>query len=208
MNLIHFFHSSAYTLVDKGCLLFKERDVIKMSRKIIAGVTVMLYLCTLLSACTQEIRIDRYELSKRLEKTNKEYSLNAGDIIIEDEKQYIFYSLNSESDCLLTLLTGNAGRIESISLTLDSSKWTQSAVTQYFLPLCKAVLASFCYNDDELIEEVISALRLDEADTYFSGKFTCEERGGYSFTLFSNETGVVIECAFTGNQATSEALSE
>lgn len=148
-----------------------------------------------MTACTKELRIDRYELALRLEQADDAYAMSPENILIDQEKQMIFYSLQQPDDCILTLMTDKTDRIQSLSITINREKWNPETTQKVFLPFSKAVLTAFCGNDT-IAAEAITALGLNSPDTYTTDRFERAELDPFIFTVHTNELSNVIACDY------------
>ncbi|MDR1629437.1 MAG: hypothetical protein LBS36_04395 [Oscillospiraceae bacterium] len=175
-----------------------------MRKKIICYIALAAALLLGLTACTQELRIDRYELAVRLEKAGKAYSFAPEDVLIEQNKQLIFYSLQQQDDCILTLVTDKTDRIQTLSVTIDRAKWSVEAIQSVFVPFSKAVLTAFCANDT-IAQKAAEELELNNANTYISDRLESAAIEKFTFTVYTNALSNVIACDYGAESVSTTA---
>lgn len=163
----------------------KAGNFMKIIKKILC-ITLCLALCSFFSACHRNEYIDYSEFNRRLKSENKLYKFCEDEIFYKSSVYYVFFSLVSEKDILITMREDGEHIIDRISITAAGQSDTadfNSAFPEYI----KAVIRSFVPEkySDVFINELNSA-----AEVLFGDYFNTTESGFYSLSVFSDKTGI------------------
>lgn len=141
---------------------------------------VMMSLILGLSSCVKDKRFDYSELNIRLKNVSPEFVFDETELFYSDSVYYIYYSLNSENDMLLTLKEDEKMKLERITLTLDAEKADMSGETFKKFALTLADIFIPELNVNALIE----ATGIDDVSSYTTDIMKSFSEGFYKAVLF------------------------
>ncbi|MCH5197619.1 MAG: hypothetical protein J1E34_01825 [Oscillospiraceae bacterium] len=151
----------------------------KIIKKIVI-FAVILSVVLSFSSCVKDKRFDYSELNIRLKKDAPEFVFDESEIFFSDSVYYVYYSLNSEDDMLLTLKEDERMKLERITLTLDSKKAEESGETFRKFALALANIFIPELNESALID----ATGINDVSSYTSDIMKSYTEGFYKAVLF------------------------
>ncbi|MCL2513893.1 MAG: hypothetical protein FWF08_08320 [Oscillospiraceae bacterium] len=162
---------------------------------------IALTACLLFCACSKPFKIDYTELGSRLGKFDKLYSFTDGRIYFDGGDIYVFYSLASPDDVLMTLAVNPKNEITAATLTLklfSGGEHPENTVEikNRFREFTKAVFSSFSGFGSEKTDEVMTKIGFNGDFEFFSDYKTEIAEGRFGFILYSNSQSVIAECNF------------
>lgn len=147
-----------------------------------AALSVITALVFSFSACVKDKRFDYSELNLRLGKEAPEFVFDENGLFCSDGVYYVFYSLCSEDDMLLTLKEDEKGRLTRVCLTLDAEKAEKGADAFSRLSLALAKI---------FIPELDTVKMLEETGL---GEFTAGGGDGMKSHVYGFYTAVLFKC--------------
>lgn len=155
-------------------------------RKKVISLLVIFTVAILFSSCTREERIDFSELLVRMDSLFDEVDFPQEAAFFSESKWYLFFSVFSENDCLLSAEQDENGFLTNVSVCAfyDGRENAQES----FVSVCEKLSKCFVpvdYPTDDLLEEV----GLYEKDSVFSEGAHFSQSGRYAFSLFGTDFG-------------------
>jgi|GEM_PF-6315937 len=148
--------------------------------KKISAIIVLLALLSGLASCVREKRFDYSELNIRIKKEAPEYSFREKELFYSDGVYYMYYSLHSENDMLLTLKEDENKKLKRITLTMDAEKAELSADDFYSF----SKLLSELFIPELNVEALEEATGLSDTSLYTSERMESYTQGFYKAVLF------------------------
>lgn len=155
-------------------------------RKKVISLLVIFTVAILFSSCTREERIDFSELLVRMDSLFDEVDFPQEAAFFFESKWYLFFSVFSENDCLLSAEQDENGFLTNVSVCAfyDGRENAQES----FVSVCEKLSKCFVpvdYPTDDLLEEI----GLYEKDSVFPDGAHFSQSGRYAFSLFGTDFG-------------------
>lgn len=155
-------------------------------RKKVISLLVIFTVAILFSSCTREERIDFSELLVRMDSLFDEVDFPQEAAFFSESKWYLFFSVFSENDCLLSAEQDENGFLTNVSVCAFYDG--RGNAQESFVSVCEKLSKCFVpvdYPTDDLLEEV----GLYEKDSVFSDGVHFSQSGRYAFSLFGTDFG-------------------
>ncbi len=159
-----------------------------MAKKLLS-VLLIISVCLFTVSCNRENRFSFPELLRRLEENSKDMSFDMNEAFFSEEKWFLFVSVCSEDDMLITATENPQSRyLEEVSVSVvDVGNENQ---TEEFIRLCEAVADAFIFDCDST--ELLKGVGLYIEDAVFSEDTYFYEEGRFSLSFFNADIGSTL----------------
>ena len=152
-----------------------------MKRRRMAALPLLL-AALLLGACRREARFDFLELNARLRAADKSFCFPEDAVFYKDGTYYVYCSLQSENDALLSMREDEDGRLDRISLTLTAE---DRDAAQRFAAFSRLLAGLFIPDCD--LDALCAQTGLDDA-ALFQETMRAFTQDRYTAVLFGSQT--------------------
>ncbi len=159
-----------------------------MQKKIVS----LLFIFTLvfsLSCCQREERIDFSELLYRINRADKEIALEREKAFFSDSEWFVYASVNSENDHLISVKEDESRQLLSVSVTALNTGEDGAAVA--FRRFCELAGAAFAAESTD-VRQLLESAGLYSNDLLFVNGSGFSESGRYKVSAFYSDVGCTV----------------
>ena len=152
---------------------------------------MLLFICTVMCACTVQTEFDIYDFCRRFNSLSEEKTFTTADFLSDKNGMLHCFMTVGESTVLISFNESENSSLESVFVTVRSAQCSEKD-----LPLIKntihRVFAAFNYSDTEKADGFLSSVGFDTDFMPFSEYFKTEKTERYKTTLYSNEYAFTV----------------
>ncbi|MBR5498171.1 MAG: hypothetical protein IKV76_09360 [Clostridia bacterium] len=162
----------------------------------ITALFVCIFMIFSFSGCSEPPRPDFTMLSDRLSEVNEKYHFEYFDMFLYEGAYHVYLSLASQDDVLLSMVFGENGNIDSVTVVADKEKSDSANGRKAYMAFVSAVIDSFAELTEKEQRELFEKLSVRNTDIYFTDIYESYSALRYNFVFSSDSEGVSFYCEY------------
>lgn len=162
----------------------------------VTAVFICIFMIFSFSSCSEPSRPDFSMLSERLGAINENYHFEYFDMFLYDGAYHVYLSLNSQDDVLLSMIFGENGNIDSVTVVADKEKTDSPAGRKAYSDFVSAVIDIFTQLSERERTELYEAVSVRNTDAYFTDRYERYQSLRHNFVFSSDSQGVSFYCEY------------